>query len=316
MKNHMVIWRHFARVAVIAAICAVGQSCTTEVGHILMAGFAEQAGTPGRVALQISNELQQLGIDGFALLLKVQATPSAFYVSVPEHEQGRKRIILLDREDERRIGDAVIAEMKTHGAFYNDAKQEKRVRKIAQRINKVLPEPLPLNIYLQKDEQVNAACLLDGSVFVTSGLLKAITDDQQLAAVLAHEYGHAVARHGSENVTKMLMQSAGETVIAETLAARSDGGGKAGVLIMASYGLGSKYGVLLPYSRTMEYEADRLGTLYMARAGYDPNAMIKVFEMFQKMSPGDNVFSEFLSTHPMNQKRIDNVRLVIANEIR
>lgn len=315
MKSRMVNWRHFVRIVVIAAICVVGQSCTTEVGNILMASFAEKAGTPGRVALQINNELQQLGIDGLALLLKVQASPSAFYVSVPEHDS-RKRIILLDREDEKRIGDAVIAEMKTQGAFYNDAKQEKRVRKIAQRINKVLPEPLPLNIYLQKDEQVNAACLLDGSVFVTSGLLKAISDDHQLAAVLAHEYGHAMARHGSENVTKMLMQSAGESLLAQTLAARSDGGGKAGVLIMASYGLGSKYGVLLPYSRTMEHEADRLGTLYMSRAGYDPNAMIKVFEMFQKISPDAGVFSEFLSTHPMNQKRIDNVRMVIANEIR
>lgn len=317
MISGLVHWRRFGRVAVIGAVCALGQSCNTpmtEGGGALLSQVLGQSGsTAVKVALQMNSELNGLGIDGTSVLLKAKSTPAAFRVAVPEHS--RKRVILLGREDEKRIGEAVIADMKTQGAFYSDATQEKRVRTIAQRVNAVLPEPFPLNIYLEKDEQVNASCLLDGSVFVTSGLLKTLTDDQQLAAVLAHEYGHAAARHGSENVTKMLMQSAGSVVVSEALAT-SGGVGQAGTLLKAGYGLGSKYGVLLPYSRTMEFEADRLGALYMARAGYDPNAMVKVFELFQKMSPDSGIFSEFLSTHPMNQKRIDNVKLVIANEIR
>jgi len=317
MISRFVIWRCLSRAAVVGALCVVGQSCnlsSNEGGNALLGHLIGQAGTAAKVALRMNLELKSLGIDGTAVLLKAKSTPSAFHVVVPEHS--RKRLILLGREDEKRIGEAVIADMKAQGAFYSDAKQEKRVREIAQRINAVLPEPFPLNIYLERDEQVNASCLLDGSVFVTSGLLNTLTDDQQLAAVLAHEYGHAAARHGSENVTKMLMQAAGSTLVSESLAASRDGGGNAGVLLKAGYGLGSKYGVLLPYSRTMEHEADRLGALYMARAGYDPNAMVKVFELFQKMSPDSGIFSEFLSTHPMNQKRIDNVKLVIANEIR
>ncbi len=317
MISGLVHWRRFGRIAVVGALCVLGQSCTaptTEGGNALLSHLVGQAGTAAKVALRMNLELRGLGIDGTSVLLKAKSTPSAFHVVVPEHS--RKRVILLSREDEKRIGEAVIADMKAQGAFYSDAKQEKRVRTIAQRVNSVLPEPFPLNIYLERDEQVNASCLLDGSVFVTSGLLQTITDDQQLAAVLAHEYGHAAARHGSENVTKMLMQSAGSMYLAEALAASSGGVGQAGTLLKAGYGLGSKYGVLLPYSRTMEHEADRLGALYMARAGYDPNAMVKVFELFQKMSPDSGIFSEFLSTHPMNQKRIDNVKLVIATEIR
>ena len=317
MTRLLMIWQYFGRVAVIGAVCALGQSCTaptTEGGNALLSHLVGQAGTAAKVALRMNLELRGLGIDGTSVLLKAKSTPSAFHVVVPEHN--RKRVILLSREDEKRIGEAVIADMKAQGAFYSDATQEKRVRAIAQRVNSVLPEPFPLNIYLEKDEQVNASCLLDGSVFVTSGLLQTITDDQQLAAVLAHEYGHAAARHGSENVTKMLMQSAGSMYLSEALAASSGSVGQAGTLLKAGYGLGSKYGVLLPYSRTMEFEADRLGALYMARAGYDPNAMVKVFELFQKMSPDSGIFSEFLSTHPMNQKRIDNVKLVIATEIR
>jgi len=317
MISGLVHWRRFGRIAVVGALCVLGQSCNlpmTEGGSTLLSNLVGQAGTAAKVALRMNAELNGLGIDGTSVLLKAKSTPAAFHVVVPEHS--RKRVILLSREDEKRIGEAVIADMKAQGAFYSDATQEKRVRAIAQRVNAVLPEPFPLNIYLEKDEQVNASCLLDGSVFVTSGMLKTITDDQQLAAVLAHEYGHAAARHGSENVTKMLMQSAGSTLVSEALAASSGGGGQAGTLLKAGYGLGSKYGVLLPYSRTMEFEADRLGALYMARAGYDPNAMVKVFELFQKMSPDSGIFSEFLSTHPMNQKRIDNVKLVIANEIR
>ncbi len=318
MISRQVIWRYFGRGAVVSALCVLGQSCNlpaNEGGSALLSNLVGPAGTAAKVALQMNSELRGLGIDGTSVLLKAKSTPSAYHVAVPEHS--RKRVILLSREDEKRIGEAVIADMKAQGAFYSDATQEKRVRAIAQRVNAVLPEPFPLNIYLEKDEQVNASCLLDGSVFVTSGMLKTITDDQQLAAVLAHEYGHAAARHGSENVTKMLMQSAGSTFVSEALSASSNSSaGKAGTLIKAGYGLGSKYGVLLPYSRTMEHEADRLGALYMARAGYDPNAMVKVFELFQKMSPDSGIFSEFLSTHPMNQKRIDNVKLVITNEIR
>lgn len=284
-------------------------------GGLTVGSFASHVGMAAQVAMNMKGELNGLGIDTSTIMSRATTNPTALRVVVPEHS--RKRLIVLSREDEKRIGEAVIAEMKAKNAFYTDAKQEKRVRAIAERVNAQLPEPLPLNLYLERDEQVNASCLLDGSVFVTSGLLKTITDDQQLAAVIAHEYGHAAARHGSENVTKMIMQEAGGMYMSEALSkATAAGSGQAGALLKAGYGLGSKYAVLLPYSRTMEHEADRLGALYMARAGYDPNAMVKVFELFQKMSPDSGIFSEFLSTHPMNQKRIDNVKLVIANEIR
>lgn len=263
-----------------------------------------------KIALQLNSELGELGINGTDIIAEAGKNPAQFRVVVPEHP--RKRFIVFSHEHERIIADAFLAEMKKQGKLYTNAADEARVRSIAEKIAAVLPEKTPVKVYLLKDEAVNAFCLIDGSVLVNSGLLKTLQDDNQLAAVIAHEYGHAAARHGAENLTKLMMKSAGVVYISEVAEKNEQDGKKTkGFLIKLGYGLGSEIGVLLPYHRTMEHEADKLGVLFMFKAGFDPHAMVDLLETFEKFSPDQDSLWNLLSTHPVNKKRIDHVKAVL-----
>lgn len=263
-----------------------------------------------KIALQLKSELEELGINSADIIAEAKKNPAQFRVAVPEHH--RKRFIVFSREHERIIADAFLEEMKKQGKLYTNAADEARVRSIAEKITTVLPEKIPVKIYLVKDETVNAFCLIDGSVFVHSGLLRTLKDDNQLAAVIAHEYGHAAARHGAENLTKLMMKSAGAVYMSEVAKKNEQAGKKTkGFLIKLGYGLGSEIGVFLPYQRTMEYEADKLGVLFMSKAGFDPHAMVDLFETFEKLSPDQDSPWNLLSTHPVHKKRIDHVKTVL-----
>jgi predicted Zn-dependent protease len=127
-------------------------------------------------------------------------------------------------------------------------------------------------------------------------------DEAGLATVIGHEVAHAVARHGAERMSHgMLVQLGG----AGLSAALGSNAGASGDLIMQAYGLGSQLGVMLPYSRTQELEADELGLLYMARAGYDPRQAIGFWKRFAAYNAKrGGAPPEFLSTHPLDQRRI------------
>ena len=170
----------------------------------------------------------------------------------------------------------------------------------------------------RQDDSVNTCCLPDGTVFVNSGTLKEISDDSILAAIIAHELGHAAARHGNESLTRMLIVPTGGVAFEEWLTgvvpALNSGEGVS--LIRLAYGIGGAVGFRLPRNRREEFEADRLGVRYLVRAGFDPKAAVRLFEYFNTIDPQKlGILLSLLSTHPVNDKRIEHVGRCLMNPI-
>jgi predicted Zn-dependent protease len=164
---------------------------------------------------------------------------------------------------------------------------------------------------LVEDKQVNAWALPGGKVVVYSGILPITRDEAGLAVVIGHEVAHVIARHGNERMSQGLVAQMGgialSTALSTSPAATRD-------LWMQAFGLGTQVGVMLPFSRLHEAEADRLGLVFMAMAGYDPYSAVGVW---QRMAAKKGAAPpEFLSTHPADETRIRNIQTYIPEAMR
>lgn len=157
---------------------------------------------------------------------------------------------------------------------------------------------------LFKSEQANAFCLPGGKIAVYEGLFEYVANDAELATVMAHEVAHATARHGGERMTQAMLMNLG--AIGLQTAMRDEAAKKRERWLAAYTGI-TTVGVLLPYSRTHEYSADRMGMMYMARAGYDPQAALHFWGKFAKQNQTPAAL-EFLSTHPVGANRLRELR--------
>jgi predicted Zn-dependent protease len=157
---------------------------------------------------------------------------------------------------------------------------------------------------LVKDKQVNAFCMPGGKVVVFTGILAITKNESGLATVMGHEIGHAIARHGNERMSQGLVTQLGGAALGAALSSRPQ---ETQQLFMAAYGLGAQVGVLLPYGRLQETEADHLGLIFMAMAGYDPRRAV---DFWQRMDSQQDKAAppEFLSTHPSHATRITDIR--------
>ncbi len=160
---------------------------------------------------------------------------------------------------------------------------------------------------LIEDPNVNAWCMPGGKVVVYTGLMPVAKDESGLAVVMGHEIAHAIARHGSERMSQGLLVDLGGMALDEALANRPE---QTKSLFKLSYGLGSQVGLLLPYSRLHENEADHLGLIFMAMAGYNPNEAVNFWQRMAAASSGPKQ-PEFLSTHPADAARINNIKKLI-----
>ena len=155
---------------------------------------------------------------------------------------------------------------------------------------------------LVNDEAVNAWCMPGGKVVVYSGLLKVTQTEPALAVVMGHEIAHAIARHGNERMSQQLLAQAGGVALNVAVANKTPAAQQA---FMTAYGVGAQVGVLLPYSRLQETEADKLGLIFSAMAGYDPREAPAFWQRMAKAGGGSP--PEILSTHPSDQTRINNL---------
>lgn len=149
----------------------------------------------------------------------------------------------------------------------------------------------------------NAWCMPGGKVVFYTGILPLTKSDAGVAVVMSHEIAHAVARHGNERMSQQMVVQFGSTALAEAIKTKPE---KTQAIFQSAYGLGAQYGVMLPYSRQHEYEADKLGLIFMAIAGYNPNEAIGFWERMAANSTAK--MPEFLSTHPLEQNRIDAIK--------
>ena len=156
---------------------------------------------------------------------------------------------------------------------------------------------------LVKDATVNAFCMPGGKVVVFEGILPLTQNEVGMAVVLGHEIAHAVAKHSSERMSQQMLVQYGASLTDVLLSKKSDATRST---INLLYGIGTQYGVMLPYSRQHEYEADHLGLIFLAMAGYDPNEAISFWERMAANSQGAPI--EFMSTHPSDANRITKIK--------
>ena len=159
---------------------------------------------------------------------------------------------------------------------------------------------------IQDDKVVNAWVMPGGKAAVYTGILPYTKDENGLAVVLGHEVGHAIAEHGNERMSQALLANMGAVALSAALAQKPD---QTRQLFMTVYGVGTNVGVLLPYSRLQESEADRIGLMLMARAGYDPRAAVPFWERMNREEKTRQ--PEFLSTHPAPSTRIADIERYI-----
>lgn len=309
----------FLMVAVLLGVIIAapkGDLCAGKGGNERAGVAAHAASVFANMMTKLDAELAGLGTSRKEVLSYVAKHPLKTTAYVPEYkafpEHKRRRIMALPPAVEVIIASNYVAKMMSEGRLYEEAKDMGRVLGVVNRIVAVLPEKIPVKVYLDKDETLNAYCLPDGTIAVHKGALLQLKDDALLAAIIAHEYGHAVAHHGNEQLSRVLKWTAGDAVVEEMCQTFVDRIGSKNVsLVNAAYGLGKDVGALLPKSRRAELEADRLSVLFLKRAGYDPEASVRLFEFFESLEKGKSGQDKrvsYFSTHPANADRVANAR--------
>ncbi|MDC1067953.1 M48 family metallopeptidase [Candidatus Kapabacteria bacterium] len=156
---------------------------------------------------------------------------------------------------------------------------------------------------LVESNDINAWCMPGGKVVFYTGILKYTMNEAGIATVMGHEIAHAIAKHGAERMSQTLVKSFGGLALNEFMEQKGVEGRN---YWMAAYGAGTSLGFSLPFSRLHETEADNLGLVFMAMAGYNPNEAVKFWERMSKGKSGGS--PEFLSTHPSHKTRIKNLK--------
>lgn len=157
---------------------------------------------------------------------------------------------------------------------------------------------------LVADKAVNAWCMPGGKIVVYTGLLPISQNEAALAVVIGHEVSHALLQHGNQRMSQGLLQQLGGVALSVAVANKP---AETQNLFMAAYGAGTTVGVMLPFSRNQELEADRFGLIWTAMAGYNPQEAIPLWERMEAASQGQKP-PEFLSTHPSEGKRIEQLQ--------
>lgn len=225
---------------------------------------------------------------------------------------GRSQLILFSDAELDQMGAASFEQQKQEIPVTQDAAKSRYVECVASAIVAQLePEQQSgWEVRVFASDQVNAFALPGRKIGVYTGLLQVANTQDQLAAVVGHEVGHVLARHGNERVSQATATQLTQAGVAAALQS-SDMTSQTGQLIMAGLGLGAQYGVLLPFSRAHESEADTIGIDLMARAGFDPRASVL---LWQRMAGGaGQAPPEWASTHPSNESRITNLQSHMAD---
>ena len=238
---------------------------------------------------------------------------------------GRKQFNLVPDSVMHSMSYQSYSEFISGNTLSTNAVQTQMVKDVGQKIQKAVEQYCAENdlshrlkgygweFNLVEDPNVNAWCMPGGKVVVYTGLLPITQNQPGLAVVMGHEIAHAVTRHGAERMTQGLIVEMGGMALSKALASRPE---ETKNLFMRSYGIGTQYGVLLPYSRVHEKEADHLGLIFMAMAGYNPNEAIGFWQRMADAKKGQPQPPELLSTHPADSTRIENIKELIPEAMK
>lgn len=227
----------------------------------------------------------------------------ALLVGCATSPTGRSQLKLLSDAEMARMGEAAYQDVKKQTPATADPKISGYVSCVADAITRHVNSRVRWEVTVFDSEQVNAFALPGGKIGVYTGLLGVAENQHQLAAVIGHEVAHVIADHGNARVSAQFATSAG-LVAASVLAGAGDSPQKQE--LFALLGLGAQVGILLPYGRAQETEADILGLDYMARAGFDPRESVALWRRMGRK--GGAQPPEFLSTHPSHGTRIETLQ--------
>ena len=229
---------------------------------------------------------------------------------------GRKQLNLVPD------GEMLSASTQQYDQFLKENKvassgeQAERVKRVGARIQAAVEEYARTNnrtkdlegyaweFNLVESPDVNAWCMPGGTVVFYTGIMPVCGDDNGVAVVMGHEVAHAVAKHGAERMSQNLVVQAGGTALGAALASKPQ---QTQQLWMSAFGAGAQYGLLMPFGRGQESEADRLGLIFMAMAGYDPNHAVAFWQRMAAASGAEKP-PEFMSTHPSDETRIKKIK--------
>src|SRR5712692_8309346 len=223
----------------------------------------------------------------------------------------RSQLILISAEQETKLGAQAYQEVLAKSRIERRGAVVQPIEAVGQRIARVVNRP---DFHWQftvidDPKQQNAFALPGGKVAVYTGILPVAQTTAGLAVVLGHEIAHVVARHGAERMSQGLVAQVGGSMLGALL-----GGGPSANMVLAAYGLGAQLGVLLPFSRTQESEADHIGLLLMARSGYDPRGALAFWQRMERAAGGAP--PEFLSTHPSHGTREQQIQAWLPEAMR
>ncbi len=216
----------------------------------------------------------------------------------------RKQLVLFSPQQEMQMGYQSAKQILQKEPLSRDPRLNAVVQRVGKRIAAAAAQPnYKWQFFVIDKDVLNAFCLPGGKVFVYKGLFRAVQNEDQLAVVIGHEVAHAIARHGAERMSMMQLGRMGKTIAAQTIS-----GGKYAGVINKAYGSVEGVGLVLPFSRKFEYEADEIGLYLMTKAGYNPREALKFWDNMRRLSAGKRKPPEFLSTHPADINRIRKIQ--------
>lgn len=228
---------------------------------------------------------------------------------------GRNQLIMVSPQQELALGFESAKQVLQSEKVSTNPQKNAQVKRIGERIAAVTERLYQPNFkweffVIENAEQANAFCLPGGKVFVYTGIFKYAANDDELAAVMGHEIAHALARHGAERMSAGQLQQMGGQVLGAVMQSRGNPQNTA--MVMQAFGIGSQLGVMLPHSRTQEYEADQIGLVLSSQAGYDPRSALSFWEKFGASGATP---PEYLSTHPAPTNRINKIKALLPKTI-
>lgn len=228
---------------------------------------------------------------------------------------GRSQLNLISSNEMNSMSFQQYSQFLNENKLSSDQTATQMVKRVGQRIQKAVETYFAQNnlskelegyqweFNLVESPDVNAWCMPGGKVVVYTGILPITKDENGLAVVMGHEIAHAVAQHGNERMSQELLQQLGGVALSVAIKDKPE---ETQALFSTAYGIGTQVGVMLPFSRTHESEADHLGLIFMAMAGYDPNYAVEFWQRMAAQSSSKP--PEFLSTHPSDETRIADIK--------
>ncbi len=215
---------------------------------------------------------------------------------------GRSQLMIMPDAEMDQMGLQGFSQIKQTTPISNNSRYNRFVTCVAKPITQQVGGG-QWEIVVFDSKELNAFALPGKKIGVYSGLINLVDNQAELAAVIGHEIGHVLAKHSNERLSQEKAVGTGLSVVSAVVGTPTSALGQVG---MAALGVGAQYGVLLPYSRTHESEADQIGLDLMAKSGFDPRQSVRLWQKMSQASQGQEP-TEFLSTHPANATRIDDL---------